>query len=127
MQISTIVIAQHDQSIAQGLANELHAHFTRVLVAESAVELHALLLRHRARAAVLDTETMSLEEISQLSSAFSDLAIVATHRSPDERMWMAALNAGALEFCHPLDIRSILRATRAAAKPTLPSLRKDTA
>ena len=116
MQISTIVIAQHDQSIAQGLANELHAHFTRVLVAESAVELHTVLLRHRARAVVVDTETLSLEEISQLASTFSELAIVATHRSPDERMWMAALNAGAVEFCHPQDIRSILRATRTEAK-----------
>jgi len=29
-------------------------------------------------------------------------------------MWMAALNAGAAEFCHPHDIRSILRASRAA-------------
>jgi DNA-binding NtrC family response regulator len=116
MQISTIVIAQHDQSIAQGLANELHAHFTRVLVAENAVELHTVLLRHRARAVVVDTETLSSEEISQLASTFSDLAIVATHRSPDERMWMAALNAGAVEFCHPQDIRSILRASRAAPK-----------
>ncbi len=116
MQISTMVIAQHDQSIAQGLANELHAHFTRVLVAENAVELHALVLRHRARAVVLDTETLSLEEISQLASSFSNLTIVATHRSPDEQMWMAALNAGAVEFCHSQDIRSILRASRVAAK-----------
>jgi hypothetical protein len=27
---------------------------------------------------------------------------------------MAALNAGAIEFCHPQDIRSILRAHRTA-------------
>ncbi len=113
---STIVIAQHDQAIAQRLANQLHAHFTRVLVAENATELRPLLLCHQARAAVLDTEILSLEEISQLASTFGDLAIVATHRSPDERMWMAALNAGAVELCHPQDIHSILRASSTAAK-----------
>jgi hypothetical protein len=75
-----------------------------------------MLLRHEAWMAVLDLEIVSLEGIRQLANTLSDLAIVATHRSPDERMWMAAVSAGAVEFCHPQDIRSILRASRAAAK-----------
>jgi DNA-binding response OmpR family regulator len=116
MRLSTIVIAQHDQSIAQGIANELHVHFTRVLVAKSAAELHTLLVRHRARALVLDMETVSPQELTQLASSFSELTIVATHRSPDEQLWITALNAGAMELCHPQDIRSILRASRLPAQ-----------
>jgi DNA-binding response OmpR family regulator len=110
----TIVIAQKDPNISQGLANDLHAHFARVVVADNALELRILLLRQQARVAVLDLELVNLEEVRQLSRTFGDLTIVCTHRSPDERMWMAALNAGAIEFCHPQDIRSILRAHRTA-------------
>jgi len=112
MPLPTVVIAQRDQSISQWLANELDTHFSRVLVADNVAELHTLLLRHQARVAVLDADILSLEEIGQLANSFGDLAIVATHHSPDERMWMEALEAGAAEFCHPRDIGSILRASR---------------
>jgi DNA-binding response OmpR family regulator len=115
MTSSTVVVVQDDPEIAQGLANDLHAHFARVVVARSAVELRTLLLRHAARVAVLDLEVVSLEDVRQLARTFCNLAIICTHRSPDERMWMAVLNAGAVEFCCPQDIGSILRAARVAA------------
>lgn len=114
MPAPAIVIAQSDPAIARDLANDLHAHFARVVVATSAAELRTLLLRHEARVAVLDLEVVNLDEVRNLANSFEDLAIVCTHRSPDERMWMDALNSGAVEFCHPLDIRSILRASRTA-------------
>jgi DNA-binding NtrC family response regulator len=110
----TVVIAQNDPNIAQELANDLHAHFARIVVASSASELRTLLLRHEARLAVLDLELINVDEVRQLAKIVSDLTIVCTHRSPDERMWMSALGAGAVEFCHPRDIRSILRASRSA-------------
>jgi DNA-binding NarL/FixJ family response regulator len=116
MPLPTVVIAQHDQSIAKGLADELDLHFARVVVAESAEELPTLLQRHQARVAVLDTEIVNLNEVRQLAHSFDDLAIVCTHSSPDEKMWMAALTAGAVEFCHPGDLRSILRASSGVAK-----------
>jgi DNA-binding NarL/FixJ family response regulator len=112
MPSTTVVIAQSDPRIAQGLANDLHAHFARVAVAQSASELRAMLLRHEARVAVLDLDVLDIEEVRKLADTFCDLAIVCTHRSPDEQMWMAALNAGAVEFCHPQDLHSILRASR---------------
>jgi DNA-binding NarL/FixJ family response regulator len=110
----SVVIAQSNPTIAQGLATDLHAHFAQVAVAHNPVELRSLLLHHQARVAVIDLELVNLEELQKLAVHFSDLAIVCTHRSPDERMWMAALNAGAVEFCHPQDIHSILRASRTA-------------
>lgn len=119
MTSSTVVVVQDDPGTAQGLANDLHAHFSRVVVTEDAVELRTLLLRHSARVAVLDLEIVSLEDVRKLARTFCNLAIICTHRSPDERMWMAALNAGAVEFCHPQDIGSILRASRVAASSHL--------
>jgi DNA-binding NtrC family response regulator len=116
MPLPTIVIAQRDQSIAQKLANELHPHFARVAVTQDAIELRTMLLRHEARVAVLDLELVNLDEVHQLAHTFDDLTIVCTHRSPDEQMWMAALDAGAVEFCHAQDVHSILRASRIAAK-----------
>ena len=111
----TVVIAQNNPDIAAGLANDLHAHFARVAVAQSATELRTMLLRHEARVAVLDLELLDINEIRNLARNFGELTIICTHRSPDERMWMDALRAGAVEFCHPLDLRSILRASRVAA------------
>jgi DNA-binding response OmpR family regulator len=111
----TIVIAQHDHSIAQRLADELHAHFARVSVTQNAMELRTMLLHREPRVAVLDLELVNLDEVHQLASSFGDLTIVCTHRSPDEQMWMAALNAGAVEFCHSQDVLSILRASIKAA------------
>jgi DNA-binding NarL/FixJ family response regulator len=116
MPTPTVVVAQNDPNTAQVLSSDLHAHFARIDVVKSASELRTLLLRHDARLAVLDLEMISIEEVRQLASTFCDLSIVCTHRSPDERMWMTALGAGAVEFCHPEDIRSILRASRSAAK-----------
>jgi len=115
----TVIIAQSDPRTAQGLAKDLHAHFSKVAVAQSAEELRTLLLRQEAQVAVLDLEIVQLEEVQKLTETFDDLAIICTHRSPDERMWMAALNAGAVEFCHPHDLHSILRATHAAAQRSL--------
>jgi ActR/RegA family two-component response regulator len=98
MPLPTIVIAQRDPTIAQGLANELRAHVARVAVTESATELHTILQRREARAAVLDLEIVNLEEVCRLASIHD------------------ALKAGAVEFCHPQDVRSILRALRAPSK-----------
>ena len=114
----TIVIAQNNPEIALGLANDLHAHFAHVAVATSAVELRTLLARTEARVAVLDLELLDLDEIAELAERFTSLAIVCTHRSPDERMWTNSLKAGAVELCYPRDVRSILRASRAATRYT---------
>jgi DNA-binding NtrC family response regulator len=116
MPLPTIVIAQNDPTVAMQLSNDLHAHFARVAVANNAAELRTMLLRHDARVAVLDLESLTLEDVRQLAHNFDDLTIVCTHRSPDERMWMATMDAGAIEFCHPLDIHTILRASRMAPR-----------
>ena len=114
MQSPTVVIAQSAPGVVMELAKDLHVHFARVVVAGSAMELRTVLLRHEARVAVLDVELLVMNEIRELARTFEELTIICTHRSPDERMWMESLRAGAVEFCHPLDLRSILRASRTA-------------
>jgi hypothetical protein len=108
-------MAQNDPAMAKALWNDLHAHFAGVVVAEDALEVRTLLLRHPGvRMAVLDLEVVNLQDVRELADSFSDLIIVCTHRSPDDRMWTVALAAGAVEYCHPDDIRAILRAQAAA-------------
>ena len=113
----TVVISQRDPVIARELSSSLQTHFARVVVAQDDTELRSLLMRHEARVAVLDLEIVSIDEVRKLSALFGDLVIVCTHRSPDEQMWMDSLNAGAVEFCHPQDLRSILQASRMAVLP----------
>jgi hypothetical protein len=36
--------------------------------------------------------------------------IVCTHRLADDRMWSAALGVGAVDCCHPSDVRGIVLA-----------------
>ena len=119
----TIVIAQRDPGIVLGLTKDLHAHFPRVAVAQNAKELRELLQLHEARVAVIDLELVDVEEVRKLSTLFGDLMIICTHRSPDEQMWLSALNAGAVEFCHPQDVRSILHASRMA--PSHSTIQQD--
>ncbi len=117
----TIVLVQNDPCIAQQLAKALYAHFRVLTVAENTEVLRRLLLNREAIMAVLDLELVDFEEVRQLVSTYDGLCIVCTHRSPDEQMWIAALNAGAAEHCHPLDIRSILRALRTDSNRQMPS------
>lgn len=119
----TVVIAQSDPRTVLALTNNLHAHFPRVVVAQNAKDLRELLDRHEARVAIIDLETIEIQEVQKLSEIFGDLVIVCTHRSPDEQMWTSALNAGAVEFCHPQDMRSILHASRMA--PSRPCICVD--
>jgi hypothetical protein len=58
---------------------------------------------------VLDLKSVKVEEIRQLARGFHDLTIVCIHHSPDEWMWIAALEAGATELCHTLDLNSTIR------------------
>ena len=57
----------------------------------------------------------SLSAIDQLRREFRNLEIVCTHRLADERLWSAALGAGAVDCCHPSDVRGIVLAANRTA------------
>jgi len=112
MQSLTVVIAQADTVAAQQLASNLHAHFRRVVVATSAEEICATVARNRAQVAVVDLDLLSFDCVRKLCNELSHVAVVCTHRVPDDGMWTASVNAGAVDFCHPSDIRTIINAAR---------------
>ena len=80
-------------------------------------ELKSLLVRLPADAAIVDLETIGLNQVVDFRREF-DLPVVCTHRVPDEEIWTAAMDAGAADLCARTDVAAIVRAinyTRAAA------------
>ncbi len=110
MQHVSVVIAQKDPSFAQQLANSLQGRFRHVAVARSGAELADALAKHRAQAAIVDLELVANDELQHLCHDFGRTVVVATHRSPDEEMWMTSMELGATDCCHRADVDSMLRA-----------------
>lgn len=116
MQPLNVVIAQEDCVRAEHLAVALHPHFRNVSIARDAQELRSSTLRNRAMLTVVDLELINMEELKAFCKEFPQVAVVCTHRVPDEKMWMETLNAGAIDCCHTLDIRVIVEAAHRNAK-----------
>ncbi len=105
----TIVLAENDSSIARLLAVSLGTHFRSVKTVHTVDELMSAIPRMRADAIVVDLETVSLADVSRLLQEFH-LPVVCTHRIPDDELWTAAMDAGALDVCGRLDVDAIVRA-----------------
>jgi DNA-binding response OmpR family regulator len=116
----TAVVVQSDPDAAAALASSLLRHFHTVCTASSLEEVRAAIPRHRAEFAIVDLEIIGVADVQQLRRDFASLAIVCTHRLPDEKLWSAALAAGALDCCHASDVRSIVLAAMRAAQSSRP-------
>jgi DNA-binding NarL/FixJ family response regulator len=112
MQLLTVVVAHADSVAAQQLSNSLRAHFRKVSVANDEPGLREAIEHSRAHLAIIDLDVVPLEQIKEICSDYSATGVVCVHRAPDYELWNAAMNAGALECCHPTDIPSILNAMR---------------
>lgn len=106
-QLTNIVVIQHDPQSAHVLAASLNRHFPSVRLAGSLAELKHAIPRYRAEAIVVDLEMVPLAEVQRLAHEFR-VAVICTHRVPDEEMWAAALQAGAVDCCPNDDLPSIL-------------------
>lgn len=106
----TVVIAQKDEGAAERLAQKLGSRFGRVSIAHSRAEVEEIILKTRANAAIVDLELLEIDQLRDLCHEYRRTAIVATHRSPDEEMWMACLESGAADCCHRDDVDGLLRA-----------------
>jgi len=104
----SVVLLQRDPSLAQSLAAGLRSKFQSVHVAGSRVELREKVAQNVPEVAVLDVEASRLADVERLHRDFPSLLIVCTHRIPDEEMWMAALEAGAVDVCPADDVEAVL-------------------
>jgi DNA-binding NarL/FixJ family response regulator len=116
MQPLNVVIAQEDCVRAEHLAIALHPHFRNVSIARDLEELRRNTARNRAALAVVDLELISMDELATFCKEFPGVAVVCTHRVPDESMWMQILAVGAIDCCHTLDVRVIVEAARGKAR-----------
>jgi DNA-binding response OmpR family regulator len=104
----SVVVLQKDPAIAQSLAAGLRSLFQSVHVADSDRELRDLVTQNLPEVAVLDVEGLQFSDVEKLHQDFPSLSILCTHRVPDEEMWMAALEAGAVDVCPSYDVEAIL-------------------
>jgi DNA-binding response OmpR family regulator len=114
-----VVVLEKDPSLANLLAGGLGSHFS-VHLTHSHEQFRENLTHTRPEAVVLNLEHWHLADVESLHKAFPDLAIVCTHRIPDEEMWTAALSAGACDVCPSGDVgnvlMSILRSTASSRR-----------
>ena len=104
----SVVVLANDPKVAQSLAGGLRRHFQAVHVTRSRDELRARVVKNMPGAVVLDIESSRLADVESLHRDFPALPIVCTHRIPDEQMWMAALEAGAVDVCPVDDVNNVL-------------------
>ena len=106
---ASVVLLASDPKTAQSLAGGLRAHFHAVHITGSRDELREKVARNRPGAVVFDIESSRLADVESLHRDFPALPIVCTHRIPDEEMWMAALEAGAVDVCPVDDVNNVLK------------------
>lgn len=109
MQSLDVVVAHSDRKSALMLANSLDQIFRSVRVVSSLDELLRAVSRHRTGLAIADLETVGFKNVEQLHRDFG-IPVVCTHRIPDDGMWTKALSHGAIDCCHPSDIKGIVLA-----------------
>jgi DNA-binding NtrC family response regulator len=110
MQSLSVVIAQKEPSASQLLAHALMGRVRHIVVVNSRTDLQDAIRNTLAKAVIVDLELMNRVQLRQLCHEFGGVAVVVTHRSPDEEMWMECLEEGAVDCCHCKDVEGVLRA-----------------
>jgi DNA-binding NarL/FixJ family response regulator len=103
----SIVLLEKDPGVAQSLAGGLRHHFS-VHVTGTHEQLRDNVALNRPEAVILNLEYWPMTDVERLHDEFPHVAIVCTHRIPDEEMWMAALSAGACDVCPADDVSNVL-------------------
>jgi hypothetical protein len=106
---NAIVILQNDPVRAENLVSKVKSVSEAVFIVQSLLELQTLVSQFPIQIGVLDLGSITLQEVVGLRSQLG-MEIICTHHTPDETMWTAALDAGALDCCFDDDGPAICRA-----------------
>jgi DNA-binding NarL/FixJ family response regulator len=108
MGVNNVVVLETNARVARSLAGKLSSHFNAVHLTSSGDELRERINRNHPQAVVLDMEASRLTDVRSLHRDYPSLPIVCTHRIPDERLWIDALEAGASDVCQSDDAQDVL-------------------
>ena len=108
---NAVVILQSDPARARRLAAGMKAVADKVMTVRSLAELRRIVTSSPIRAAVLDMDMLTVQDITSLRRQLG-IQVVCTHHAPDDAMWTAVLGAGALDCCFDGDAPSICRAIK---------------
>jgi DNA-binding NtrC family response regulator len=101
-----VLILQSDPHDAESLAAVLGSRACNVFVAGSLDELRRVVKKQNVQAVVVDLDVVPMKEVTALCREHG-LDVVCTHRVADEKMWVEAVNAGAVDVCYPTDANAI--------------------
>jgi DNA-binding NarL/FixJ family response regulator len=105
---SSVVVLGNDSGLAQSLAGGLSSHFNSVDLTRSGDELRERVARKHPEVVIVDMEYSRLTDVRNLHNDFPSMPIVCTYRIPDEKLWIAAMEAGASDVCPSDDVQNVL-------------------
>ncbi|MGO8796471.1 MAG: hypothetical protein ACLQLC_16740 [Candidatus Sulfotelmatobacter sp.] len=104
----SVVVVESDPKLARSMVSGLSSDFHFTYLTCSGDELRQRVASNQPQAVVLDMECSRLADVRNLHHDFPSLPIVCTHRIPDEKLWIAALDAGAADLCPTADVNHAL-------------------
>jgi len=111
MSALSVVVTEDDPNVASLLLSSLEEHFGAPRLAGSLTELESSLPQEPVDVVIADLETIRLRDVTHITHELG-VPVICVHRIPDEDMWTAALQAGALDICLRTDARAIVDAVQ---------------
>lgn len=108
----SVVILDSNLAVAPRLSEALSTQFHAIHTVRSSAELHQRIADARPEAVIMNMEQFQLSDLRDLQRDFPALPIVCLYRNPDERVWVDALEAGAIDVCRTDDIQAIADSLR---------------
>jgi DNA-binding NarL/FixJ family response regulator len=110
MPTNCVVLLQSDSKLTESLSTALADSLTSIHLAGNAEELSAGIAKRRAQVAIVDLEKASISDVRRLASEFPRCRLICTHRLADEKIWTAALDAGAIDVYQSGQTAAIVKA-----------------